>query len=160
MSRRFKDKVIEFFDKENSGENPYPYIATAVITITLSKLLSVNANLCILSAITVVSALGLVMQLLKKEKNVHNIICYLFATIFGVFMTYMIYVMTNSDDSRSGANIKILVCGLVFFIDIFAIYGLLAGKYRVKLPAIIIIVLLTVLAIATVIFLPADPTPL
>lgn len=157
MNRKFKDKIIEFFDKENTGDNPYPYVAIAVLSMVIAKLMNAKAIICVLVAITMSLVLGLVLQLLKKEKNVHNIICYLWATIFLVFITVMIFIIENSDDSIFHVNIKIFISGLAFFLDIFGLYGIMVNKVRSKLPVIIVMIIFTLVAITTIIFLPPVP---
>jgi hypothetical protein len=66
VNKSFKDNIIGFFDKENTGENPFPYVVIAVVTMLIAKIMNAKFIICILSAIIMTFVLGVVAQLLKK----------------------------------------------------------------------------------------------
>ena len=140
------------------------YIFIIIAIYALSRIMKNEMKVFVLiSGIgSVVCVLGFLYNILRKDKSKQGMLGYGFASVFVIFLTYMLFLM-NKSEQLNDINMafvigKIFLSGLALGIDILGVTTLLdstksKGK---KIKTAIGMVYATCIAIVAIIFLPTN----
>ena len=160
MMNNFFKKLIVIYDAKNSKSSSYLYITIAIITMVVARNMGYGSIIVILVTITVSFAFGAILQILRKKKNPRNFKLYLLAMILGIFITTMVSLMQyyiQRDNNIMIANIiKIILISIALLIYVAGSYYIINKKISKRIPWIIAMVYMTLIAILATLFLPPN----
>lgn len=148
------------FDYVLDEKYQWCYIILVFVAMGIGKSLGYNTIITVLSSITVVLIVGLIFQILKRNKNIKNLFVYLLGSIFGAFSTYLMYLFNKYNNQH---NIYMCVKIIQMFLSVLALLFDIGGIIFVlkspsnrekKVGMIISMIGLSLIAILALVFLP------
>ncbi|WP_207642184.1 hypothetical protein [Clostridium sp. DMHC 10] len=119
------EKLISIYDYTNPKLSVQVNICVALITSLIVKLFSDDVTIYLFICITVILSIGSLVQILRKDRNVKKILYYVLGTLFGMFITYMIYIgdMYSHENNKVmlAIVIKIIIGVMALLIDIIGV---------------------------------------
>ncbi|KOF55649.1 hypothetical protein AGR56_17470 [Clostridium sp. DMHC 10] len=125
MRNKIMEKLISIYDYTNPKLSVQVNICVALITSLIVKLFSDDVTIYLFICITVILSIGSLVQILRKDRNVKKILYYVLGTLFGMFITYMIYIgdMYSHENNKVmlAIVIKIIIGVMALLIDIIGV---------------------------------------
>jgi len=153
-----KRKLIGIFDYTNSDTPALVYIVIALVICIVTKLLHINTLISILTCICIVLMIGVIVQILRKDKNIKKIISYIVGTLFSIFATIMVYEINKysnkNNDVMLAIVIKISICVMALLFDIPGAFYIMNenNSKRKKILILVCMIYITMIAVALVVF--------
>ncbi|ADL52037.1 hypothetical protein [Clostridium cellulovorans] len=166
MIDKIKKKVLAMLDLEHDKVDKGLYIVLPIIGMLIARCMGQKGAIAFMIGIVVLLAVATIIQLVRKNRNIKNFLTYLGATIFGIFMIAVIWLIRyygDMGDGRMAFNIvKVFLIVFSMLMDVLLI-PILKNKRTPKSKKIISTIsaiVITIIALLGIVFLPPKDLPL
>lgn len=156
MKDEFFKKLISIFDYRDLKISISFNIFIVLLTCFIVKVFGGSVIISIMTCMTAILSLGLVVQIVRKDRNIKMIVSYIVGTLFLLFATFVMYFMNiyKNNEMLMANLIKISISVIALLLDIIGFFFIMNNKNEKKKKIILVVcmVYITFVAIVTILF--------
>ena len=158
MIDKIMKKLISIYEYKDTKLSVSINIIAILITYFITKLFASNVIISIFICVTVILALGFLVQILRKDRNTKMIASYGGGTLFSIFVTVIGFLINKYSNTNNNAMlaivIKIFICVMALLVDIIGIIFIMnkGVEKKRKIMWIVGMVYFTFIAIVIIAF--------
>ncbi|URZ17749.1 hypothetical protein [Clostridium felsineum] len=132
MRNKIFRKLVEIYDAGSLATGTL--VSISIISYIVAKRTARDAKIWVCGVITLAMILGLIVQIMRKDREARRIKTYLFGTLIGIFVTSISYLMNKYYNNIVivGYLVELFLCALAIVIIICTIIVLRNKNNRFK----------------------------
>ncbi|URZ17744.1 hypothetical protein [Clostridium felsineum] len=148
MRNKIFRKLVEFYDIDNVGKGTL--VGVSIMSYLMAKRTGHDGKFWVCLVITFIIILGLIVQILREDRDVKKIKTCLVVTLLGAFVTSIIYLGNKyyNNDAVSDRLVELLLWVLVIVAIIRAMYMIRDKSNKMKKSKKIIVVIAVIYFVA------------
>lgn len=160
MRYKIKNKLISLFDYTGGSNRSLYFTILSVVSYFLGNFMGFSGVISVLVFLIAVTAMGTIIQVIRKDGEKKNLIVYLSATLLLSFITVMVWLIqhygASNDDIGLANTIKVFLSVIAICIDIWAVFIMShpSNSKSKKILFVVCGVYMTIMSILSIIYLP------